>query len=830
MSSDTLALPVRADGNDVELLESVITFYGNRLVDHAATSRFLARRGLIHPELLKTFELGLADRELGRKLPPRAIKTGRELRNRLTALGIYRASGHGHFNGSLVIPLRTRDGQLADLYGRKVHAGLKEISPSHTWLPERCRPLGDRRGLFNAQALEISSEIILTDSILNALTFWCAEQRNVTCTLGLIPMHEDLVGAFQAAQVKRVYLAQRNTESGEAGAAQAAEVLTAMNIECLRIRLPEGQDANDLARSKGSEALVALVRTAKSYEPTRIAEPPGLPETDREPEATPVTDMPVTDAQVTDPERTDASVINASTTDGEIITGEAKFAFDDRHYRVRGLDKNHSLERMKINLLAERRELVHVDTLDLYGAQARMRYIKHAATELYVDELLIKQDLSKILLQLEALQEQQIRTKLQVQAETPKQLSDAERSDAEDLLRDPRLLDRILTDFDSLGLVGEETNKLISYLACVSRLLERPLALMIQSSSAAGKTTLMDTALSFVPPEHQIRYSAMTGQSLYYMGPGKNLKHKILAVSEEEGVAQASYALKLLQSDGKLRIAAAGKNSGTGRNETETYEVEGPVMMFLTTTAQWPDSELLNRCIVLWINETAAQTAAIHARQSARYTRSGQRQRSARQAICQLHQNAQRLLEPKKVLIPWAEQFTFRCDQTRMRREFDKYLVLIESITLLHQYQRVQHEEDGVAYVTATLEDVDLANRLAGEALGQSLDDLLPQTRQLLVLLDDYVTRWVQTKQMPRLDVRFTQRELREALDFSDRSLRRHLARLVELEYVLPYRTGQGNQRQYQLVYDGQGRDGSRFLLGLIDTSTLRDQEQPRVR
>ena len=50
----------------------------------------------------------------------------------------------------------------------------------------------------------------------------------------------------------------------------------------------------------------------------------------------------------------------------------------------------------------------------------------------------------------------------------------------------------------------------------------------------------------------------MTGQSLYYMG-NSNLKHKILAVAEEEGVAQASYALKLLQSDGKLRIATTGK-------------------------------------------------------------------------------------------------------------------------------------------------------------------------------------------------------------------------------------------------------------------------------
>ena len=171
-------------------------------------------------------------------------------------------------------------------------------------------------------------------------------------------------------------------------------------------------------------------------------------------------------------------------------------------------------------------------------------------------------------------------------------------------LRDPKLIERILADFDACGLAGEETNKLVCYLACVSRRLEQPLAVLIQSGSAAGKTTLMDAALSFMPEEEQIRYSAMTGQSLYYLGAGQ-LKHKILAIAEEEGVAQASYALKLLQSDGKLTIAAAGKNSGTGRQSTETYTVEGPVMMFLTTTSEHPDPELQNRCLTLRVNESS---------------------------------------------------------------------------------------------------------------------------------------------------------------------------------------------------------------------------------
>ena len=191
--------------------------------------------------------------------------------------------------------------------------------------------------------------------------------------------------------------------------------------------------------------------------------------------------------------------------------------------------------------------------------------------------------------------------------------------------------------------------------------------------------------LSFVPDEEQIRYSAMTGQSLYYMGEA-NMKHKILAISEEEGVAQASYALKLLQSDGKLTIAAVGKGNNGGRQSTETHSVEGPVMMFLTTTSEHPDPEMQNRCITLRVNESSDQTAEIHNRQRASYLNS--KTKRSPDEIRALHQNAQRLLASLPVIMPWANQLTFRHDQTRMRRDNAKYLSLIASITLLHQHQR----------------------------------------------------------------------------------------------------------------------------------------------
>ncbi len=330
----------------------------------------------------------------------------------------------------------------------------------------------------------------------------------------------------------------------------------------------------------------------------------------------------------------------------------------------------------------------------------------------------------------------------------------------------------------------------------------------------------MDATLALVPPEDVIRYSALTGQSLYYMGQ-QNLRHKILAVAEEEGIAEASYALKLLQSDGRLRIASAGKDEHTGRHRTQDYEVEGPVMMFLTTTAEQPDAELQNRCLTLRVNESAEQTAAIHAIQRARYTLAGQQRLADGERICRTHQNAQRLLRSYPVVIPWADRLTFRHDQTRLRRDHDKYLALIAASTLLYQFQRKKITgDDGTERLVATLTDVELAGQLMTAGATASTTSLMPGTRQLLIALDAYVSEQAAALRRPRLQVRFKQRELREALGVSDFTLRKHLARLVELEYVLAYRTGRGNEREYELVCEY--RDGDEACnLGLMTAQEL---------
>ncbi len=311
----------------------------------------------------------------------------------------------------------------------------------------------------------------------------------------------------------------------------------------------------------------------------------------------------------------------------------------------------------------------------------------------------------------------------------------------------------------------------------------------------------------------------MSGQSLFYMGD-RALQHKILAIAEEEGAKQASYALKMLQSEGRVTMASTGKDPQTGMLTTHDYTVEGPVMLFLTTTAIDLDEELLNRCLVLTVNESREQTRAIHALQRSRETLEGILAKNRRDQLLTLHRNAQRLLQPLAVVNPYADQLSFRDDQTRSRRDHVKYLTLIRSIALLHQFQRDIKTHGSLRYIEVTPGDIELANELAQEVLGRTVDELLPQTRKLLTLLHAWVRERCAEENILQNEFHFTRRQAREALGWGDTQLWTHLGRLVEMEFLVTHR-GRGKTVLYELLHHGEDEEGRSKLLGLIDLGQI---------
>ncbi len=397
-------------------------------------------------------------------------------------------------------------------------------------------------------------------------------------------------------------------------------------------------------------------------------------------------------------------------------------------------------------------------------------------------------------------------------------MSPVEREEAEAFGKSADLIDRILSDFETCGLVGEEANKLLSYLAVSSRRMAEPMAVLVLSSSGAGKTALQDAALAFCPPEDVVKLTSLSDKALFYKEE-TSLKHKVLALEEGPGAEEASYAIRNLISSGQLIVEAAIKDPATGKITTMVNRVEGPTTVLLTTTNPDTDPETKARFFVTSVDESREQTRAILAFQRRRETLHGLGGHTGFETITKRHHHFQRLLKPVRVVNPFGERLDYSDDRLQGRRDQPKYLRLIRAVAFLRQMRKPvkTHAVNGtsVEYIEADRDDVRLANKLAHEILGASLDELSRPSRDLLFELEKMVQQRTTNEEQRTSSASFTRREIRASTGWSNYRVHTHLKELIELEYLAAEADRVTNGHRYRLLWDGQGKDGRRFCLGI---------------
>jgi DNA primase len=111
--------PLAADPDQQATLKRVIDYYHECLKSSPEALAYLESRGLQSAELIERFKLGYANRTLGYRLPECNRKAGAEIREQLQTIGILRKSGHEHFSGSLILPVRDENGVISEVYGDK---------------------------------------------------------------------------------------------------------------------------------------------------------------------------------------------------------------------------------------------------------------------------------------------------------------------------------------------------------------------------------------------------------------------------------------------------------------------------------------------------------------------------------------------------------------------------------------------------------------------------------------------------------------------------------------------------------------------------------------
>ena len=350
----------------------------------------------------------------------------------------------------------------------------------------------------------------------------------------------------------------------------------------------------------------------------------------------------------------------------------------------------------------------------------------------------------------------------------------------------------ILDDYESLGLVGENHNKLMCYLAATTRLMEKPLNILVLSSSGAGKSTLQDKTLKLMPPEDVIRTSAISDKALFYQ---KSLKGKILALEEAAGMKD-TYAIRTLISEGYLiQESVAGCQS-------VTRYVEGGCSIFQTTTNPEINPETKSRFFVLGVDESREQTRRILEMQRKSQTLTGMMENCDEFSIIQRHHIFQRLLNPYAVVNPYAEELFYEDDRLQARRDQPKFLNLCNAVAFLNQMKKSVHRYGNLEYIEVDRDDIRQAVELASEVIGVNLDDLSIPARNLLELL-------------VKLNLKtFTRREVMEKTGWTKTRLHIHLQELLDMELVILDSGKKNTLQKYKLLYEGDLTQ-RKFLIGI---------------
>jgi len=457
--------------------------------------------------------------------------------------------------------------------------------------------------------------------------------------------------------------------------------------------------------------------------------------------------------------------------------------------------------------------------LDLYNDTQVEKLIRKTAERLEIGTSLIGASMAELTEELEAWRLGQLKAQQQEVYQSPA-LTPEEQRVAADFLKEPNLLERTGKLIGQSGVIGEEVNRLLMYLIFTSRKREQPLHIVSLGSSGVGKTHLQEKVGALIPEEDKVEITTLSENAFYYF-ERRALSHKLILIEDLDGAESSLYPLRELQSKKRIAKTVAHKNS---KGETKTLHliVEGPVSVSGCTTREQIYEDNANRSFLIYLDESPEQDLQImsYQRKLSAGRVDGQ---SEKEAVCILR-NTQRLLEPIKVINPYAEQLDIPTEVFKPRRTNSHYLQFIEVVTFYQQHQREQKADPatGEVFIETTLEDIAAANQLLKETLLRKSDELSGAVRNYF----EQLKNWLKAEGKKQ----FKNQEARKVLRVSPSQQKRYMVQLQAEGLVLKAQQGKGNQKKgfaYQVINEKEYEALKQRIASVLDEALekLKPQE-----
>ena len=461
-------------------------------------------------------------------------------------------------------------------------------------------------------------------------------------------------------------------------------------------------------------------------------------------------------------------------------------------FHVLGGITTFGLDRMRVTLKVNRIEdefYALRNSIDLYNANAVEKFIRKIAEYLELGASIIRRALQELISKLESYRLELLD---QIENEEAEEylLSKKERRSAMDFLKSKDLLEKTNKYIGKSGIIGEVDNRLLMYLIFTSRKMDNPLNCISFGASSSGKTHLQSKVSELIPEEERLSLTSLSANSFYYFKRNE-LKNKLILIEDLDGAEEVLYPLRELQTKKKITKSVVQKGIG-GQGKTKNLTVEGPVSVAGCTTQESVYEDNSNRSFLLYIDESEEQDERIMAYQ--RRAASGKVNADEELLAAELLRNVQRLLQPIRIINPYAEYLVLPRSVFKPRRTNAHYLQFIEAITFYCQHQRQKKYDihTGEEYIETSIEDIRQANKLIKSILLRKSDNLNGATRNYLEKLKAYLG-------MKKEEV-FTNQQIRKELRIAESTLRRYHHLLLQEGYIKRRKDINGNSFSYEIV------------------------------
>lgn len=457
-------------------------------------------------------------------------------------------------------------------------------------------------------------------------------------------------------------------------------------------------------------------------------------------------------------------------------TNPNHYSYTTRHLQIHILGgiKFNALDSLRVTISIKKPEqhLVLRHNIDLYNDNQIEKLVRKVAERIEIGTSIVRKTLQELTDVLEQYRLQQIEKD---QQDTPvPEISAAEQKAAVAFLKSKDLLQKTNTLIEQSGVIGEQTNRLLMYLIFTSRKSNNPLHCISLGSSGVGKTHLQSKVAELIPEHEKVEITVLSENAFYYFNRTE-LRNKLILIEDLDGAESVLYPLRELQSKRRITKTVVHKDR-KGTTKTIHLTVEGPVSVAGCTTQESVYEDNSNRSFLLYIDESPEQDQKIMHYQ--RLISAGKINIDAEHQARQCLQNVQRLLQPIKVINPYAEFLELPPSVFKPRRTNTHYLQFIEAITFYCQYQREQKvdTQTGEIYIETTPEDIQQANEILKEVLLRKSDTITGAVRNYLERLKEYLKKNTQTT--------FTNAEIRRNLRIKESTLRNYHKQLLAEEYI----------------------------------------------